>query len=78
MKTKEREGEQWLNCVWVFCEIFFCFVLFLVVGFFFSCFCCWRRFGNVVWNLDEKILSLVGNLKKARNKPQTDDFSGYV
>lgn len=32
----------------------------------------------MVWNLDEKILSLVGNLKKARNKPQTDDFSGFI
>ncbi len=32
----------------------------------------------MVWNLDEKILSRVGNLKKERNKPQTDDFSGYV
>jgi hypothetical protein len=26
VKKKEREGAQWLNCVWVFCENFFCFV----------------------------------------------------
>ncbi len=26
MKKKEREGAQWLDCVWVFCEKFFGFV----------------------------------------------------